>query len=118
MSAPQSHAYQCFSGVDIAAADFTAATLLPPHKAKLLAPKPFAQSADGFKSFIAALKATGFAPKEVLVVVVVDDGATEPVPYPSHLTSLIRDRKSVGEKRESKTRGRFLGGGVTAEILA
>lgn len=68
MSNPSNQTYQCFIGVEIAYQDFTAALLRDGQKAKLLAPKPFAQSGEGFANFIAALHSTGFSPAEQLVV--------------------------------------------------
>jgi transposase len=64
-----SSSFKCFTGVDIAAKDFTAATLLPGGKPKL-EKKPFEQTAEGFSHFLARLAAaaSGISPQEHLVV--------------------------------------------------
>lgn len=69
MSLPtqNSASFKCFTGVDIAAKDFTAATFMPSGKPKL-AKKPFEQTAEGFSHFLARLASSGVAPKEHLIV--------------------------------------------------
>lgn len=67
MSSSTIQPYLCFVGVDIAARDFTAATLLPNQKPKL-EKGTFTQDQQGFTRFIAVLKATGYTAEQVLVV--------------------------------------------------
>jgi transposase len=64
-----SSSFKCFTGVDIAAKDFTAATVLPGGKPKL-EKKPFEQTAQGFSHFSTRLAAaaSGISPQEHLVV--------------------------------------------------
>lgn len=64
-----SSSIKCFTGVDIAAKDFTAATLLPGGKPRL-EKKPFEQTPQGFSLFLARLAAaaSGIPPQEHLVV--------------------------------------------------
>ncbi len=59
--------FMCFTGVDIAAKDFTAATLLPGSKPKL-EKKPFEQTAEGFSRFLARLTTNSVAPEDHLIV--------------------------------------------------
>lgn len=61
--------FQCFTGVDIAAKDFTSATLLPMGKPRL-EKKPFEQTSHGFSQLLARLaaSASGIPPGEHLVV--------------------------------------------------
>ncbi len=59
--------FRCFTGVDIAAKDFTAATLLPGNKPKL-ENKPFEQTPEGFSRFLTRLTANNVIPKEHLIV--------------------------------------------------
>lgn len=59
--------FQCFTGVDIAAKDFTAATLMPGGKPKL-EKIPFEQSTEGFSHFLARLTSSGVLPQEHLIV--------------------------------------------------
>ncbi len=61
--------FKCFTGVDIAAKDFTAATMFPASKPRL-EKKPFEQTSQGFSQFSARLAAAanGIPPQEHLVV--------------------------------------------------
>ncbi len=59
--------FRCFTGVDIAAKDFTAATLLPGGKTKL-EKKPFEQTTEGFSRFLARLTSNNVAPEDHLIV--------------------------------------------------
>ena len=65
-----SSSFKYYTGVDIAAKDFTAATLLPGGKPRL-EKKPFEQSPQGFSQFLARLAAAanGTPPQEHLVVI-------------------------------------------------
>jgi transposase len=62
-------AFKWFTGVDIAAKDFTAASVLPAGKPRL-EKKPFEQTSQGFSHFLARLAAAanGIPPQEHLVV--------------------------------------------------
>ncbi len=64
-----SPSFKCFTGVDIAAKDFTAATVLPGGKPRL-EKKPFEQTPQGFSQFLTRLAAAanGTPPQEHLVV--------------------------------------------------
>jgi transposase len=64
-----SSSFKCFTGVDIAAKDFTAATMLPGGKPRL-EKKPFEQTPQGFSLFLARLAAvaSGIPHQEHLVV--------------------------------------------------
>ncbi len=65
--ASPSPSFKCFTGVDIAAKDFTADTLSPAGKPGL-EKKPFEQTTQGFSHFLTRLAAaaSGVAPKEHL----------------------------------------------------
>ena len=58
--------YQLFVGIDIAAASFMAAWLVPGHVPS--APRSFEQTPDGFAAFLKQLAATKVAPADTLVV--------------------------------------------------
>ncbi len=66
-----SSSFKCFTGVDIAAKDFTVATSFPASKPRL-EKKPFEQTSQGFSHFLARLTAaastSGTPPQEHLIV--------------------------------------------------
>jgi transposase len=61
------HKFECYTGVDIAAKDFTAATMLPHDKPKLY-PKPFPQTQAGFQHFCQHLQIHGVTANQHLIV--------------------------------------------------
>ena len=59
--------FERYTGVDIAAKDFTAAIMSPGGKPKL-EPKPFGQTGDGFQHFIQRLREQGVPASSHLIV--------------------------------------------------
>lgn len=71
MSEPDLHSitFECVSGVDIAAKDFTAAKLKAGANVKpKLAPKAFSQNAEGFEKYLQWLGDKDVPPQKQLVV--------------------------------------------------